>query len=922
VEKLGGVPRESFSGFKEILDSLKEGVLFLDPELHILFINESALCIIDKSFNEVYGKQCYKAIYGRSSPCPDCAAVKVVQTGVEARAVYPLRSGEDRWVELNAYPLFSHGKLAGVTQTLREVTKGEEFDEELYDSKPDYRTLVETMNEGLWVINEKGEITYWNRRMREIMGYSPHEALGRHIFSFIDMKSRGTVNEELSKGRMGISSTYEAEVITKKGEKILVLVSSTPLFDDAGNPKGSFAVVRDISEKRIQERELEGHSRRLQSMIENRTKELRKSEEKYRTLVENANDGICFVDIDGRFSFFNPRFVDMFGYPREELRRKGFFALIHEDDLARVKKIHKNMTKDRPTPGRYEYRGLTADGKVRYIETDAVPVKVNGKTIGIQMITRDITERQKAEKKMVLLYYLSRSLSSTLSLQEVLNKVVKATTVLLECFNCFILLLNEKKERLECVAASEGVWKMAENLTIDLKDVSLAGEAIRIRSPIVVEEAHKSPIVNQKLRRRFGHTSLFAVPLIAKDKVLGAIILGETGKTRRFTEEEVELASTIASSAAVAIENARLYEEIWKTKNFLNNVIESSADSIITTDTEGRITSFSKGAEELLGLSAKSMMGKSLLDIYPEEFVNNRTKLIEKLKRGETIRNITVNVYNSTGELVYLSLSLSLLRDAEGRTIGTVEVARDITPEIKAREHLKEAYRRLKELDKLKDELISNVSHELRTPITIAKTAMELALRENDPRQRHKLLNLGISAMKRQNNIVGDLICIHEMQTENYNLTKEPIDLVELINKVVEEIRPSALAKKVRLGLRAEDGIPRVEADYNEIKHVLRNLLDNAIKFNRPGGRVFIEIKNGRGCVKVSVKDTGIGIPPKYINRIFERFYQIDSGPERQYGGTGMGLTIVKNIIEAHKGKVEVKSRKREGSTFTFTLPA
>lgn len=904
-----------------MLDCLGEGVMVLDTKFKVSFINEYMLSLAGKSFDQVRGRTCYRAIYGRRAPCPHCAARKAFQSKAEAKAVYPWNDNLDKWVELNAYPVFSDDELVAVVQVVRDITQRKDYEEKLRESEQRYRTLVETMSYGLWVTNERGEITYWNKQMGDIMGYTPDEVMGRHVYSLLNQESREKIGDVLSRIPSGVSSTCEVELISKNGRRIPVLVNSAPLFDEQGNHKGSFAVVRDISEKKWQMREFEEYFRKLMSMVEERTRELRESEEKYRGLVENANDGICFIDAEGRFKFINPTFAAMFGYSREELYNKDFFELVHPNDLPQVKDIHVRTTHGDPVPGRYEYRGVAKNGKVRYIETNAVPVEVNDRVIGIQMITRDVTARQKAEKKMVLLYHLSRSLSSTLSLQEVLNKIVKVTSVLLECFNCFILLLDDEKKTLRCVASSESVWEKAQKLTIDIAGVSLAAETVRIRSPIVVEEAHRSPIVNQKLRERFGHKSLLSVPLIVKNKVLGAIVLGETKRTRRFTEEEVELAATIASSAAVAIENARLYEEIWKTRNFLNNVIESTADSIITTDLEGRITSFSRGAEELFGFSAAEMIGKSILALYPEELRNNRTKWIVRLQKGETLKNVKTIVYSSTGDLVHISVSVSLLRDSEGKAIGTVEVARDITPEVKARERLKEAYKRLKELDKLKDELISNVSHELRTPITIAKTAMELALRESSPLQRQKLLKLGISAMKRQNNIVGDLICIHEIQTRSYTLRKEPVDLVSLANDVVEEMQSAALTKNIRLEVKAQDEIPGVEADFNEIKHALRNLVDNAIKFNRPGGAVYIELRRGGGCVKVSVRDTGIGIPAKYKKKIFERFYQIDSGPERQYGGTGMGLAIVKNIVEAHKGRVDVTSTRKKGSTFTFTLP-
>ncbi len=642
---------------------------------------------------------------------------------------------------------------------------------------------------------------------------------------------------------------------------------------------------------------------------------------KYRSLVEKAGDGICVLDSQSRFTYFNPKFAEIFEYSLGELWGNDFFTTVYPDDLPMVKRIHSYIAQGNSPPRRYEYRGLTKKGELRYIEASAAPFEDDRGFIGIQIILRDATMRQKSEERIVLLYHLTRSLSSTLSLKEVLYKVVRVLSVLLRCPDCFIFLLDEDGKALRCVAATDKVWDKAEGLTIDLHQVSLAAETVKIRTPIAVKEAHKSPIVNQKIREYFGHKSLLSVPLVAKNRVLGAIILGETERFRRFTEEEVELASTIAGSAAGAIENARLYEEIWRTKNFLESVIESSADAIITTDLDGRITSFSRGAEELFGRSAADMIGRQVAELYPEKMRKDREIWLQMLREGETLRNVKSTVNSSKGGPLHISVSISLLRDPEGRAIGTVEVARDITREVKARKRLTEAYRQLKELDTLKDELIANVSHELRTPITIAKTTMELALREKDPRQRTTLLNLGIGAMNRQNNIVADLIALHEIRARRYKPRREQVDLVYLAQIVAEEMQSTAQAKDIHLWVKAGKDVPKVKADFKEVKHVLRNLVDNAIKFNRPGGDVWIELIKGLECAGVRVKDTGIGIPSEHLEKIFDPFYQIDGRLERRYGGTGMGLAIVKKIVEAHGGMVKVKSAKGKGSTFTFTLP-
>ena len=242
---------------------------------------------------------------------------------------------------------------------------------------------------------------------------------------------------------------------------------------------------------------------------------------------------------------------------------------------------------------------------------------------------------------------------------------------------------------------------------------------------------------------------------------------------------------------------------------------------------------------------------------------------------------------------------------------------------------LQEAYEELKELDKMKNELISNVSHELRTPITIAKNAIELAMEEESEEKRNNFLTMGKSALARLNLIVGDLLDIAKFQKGTFKLDIRSLDLEQTINSMVQEVKPLTSKNNVEIKISAQH-LPRAKADEDAIKHVFFNLISNAIKFNKKGGEVLIEARHksdplkplGEGFVEVSIADTGIGIAKEHLDKLFTSFYQADSGTTRAYPGTGMGLAIVKRIIEAHGGRVWVESEVGKGSKFSFTLPA
>lgn len=230
---------------------------------------------------------------------------------------------------------------------------------------------------------------------------------------------------------------------------------------------------------------------------------------------------------------------------------------------------------------------------------------------------------------------------------------------------------------------------------------------------------------------------------------------------------------------------------------------------------------------------------------------------------------------------------------------------------VKRLRETEKAYEELKSLDDTKSNLLSNITHELRTPITI----------EEDAVKRRKLLGMGMNAMGRQDQIIDDLIGFQRLQSQDYKLNLGAIDLRQATLHAVEKLKPKAMLKKVRVEVKAAKNLPLVKADFDEIKHLLRNLIDNAVKFNREGGEVTVNVGVEDGEAIVSVADTGIGISKDKQRKIFERLYQADGSLSRRYSGTGMGLAIVKEIVEAHGGSIWVVSEPGKGSRFSFTLP-
>ncbi|MFQ6136111.1 MAG: sensor histidine kinase, partial [Candidatus Hydrothermarchaeales archaeon] len=182
-------------------------------------------------------------------------------------------------------------------------------------------------------------------------------------------------------------------------------------------------------------------------------------------------------------------------------------------------------------------------------------------------------------------------------------------------------------------------------------------------------------------------------------------------------------------------------------------------------------------------------------------------------------------------------------------------------------------------------------------------------------------LAIGRNALLRQNNIIEDLVGIKKLKKGALDLNLADMDIEEVILLAQREIEPQASAKRIEVKTSVQEALPKVRADFEELKQVFDNLLFNAIKFNKKGGKVTIKARAKGDFIEVSIADTGIGIPDEHLDKVFDWFYQVDSSARRAYGGTGMGLAIAKEIVEVHGGRMWVESELSKGSRFIFTLP-
>lgn len=233
--------------------------------------------------------------------------------------------------------------------------------------------------------------------------------------------------------------------------------------------------------------------------------------------------------------------------------------------------------------------------------------------------------------------------------------------------------------------------------------------------------------------------------------------------------------------------------------------------------------------------------------------------------------------------------------------------------------NLEKAFDELKSLDQLKTDVIANISHELKTPITIMQGCMELAMEEDIHKEKQYLLEKGLTALKRQETIINDLVSLSMVSATKPHLRDE--NFGKIITELILSKSEDAKNKGININWEIEEDLPPVPMDSEKIVQVIGNLLDNAIKFNRENGSISVKVGIIDGIVEVSVSDIGIGIEQENLERVFKPLTQLDPSSKRKYGGTGTGLAVAKKFIEAHGGKIWAESDFGNGSTFYFTLP-
>lgn len=404
-----------------------------------------------------------------------------------------------------------------------------------------------------------------------------------------------------------------------------------------------------------------------------------------------------------------------------------------------------------------------------------------------------------------------------------------------------------------------------------------------------------------------------ALPLLQEDDLVGVILIfGDSDVA--FSSNDRQVLASFADQAAIAVQNARLYQDLITEKSRLDAIIDISADGVMILDPQGRIQAFNVALSQMTGWSEEEARGRAcwqvlgLFDRNGDKLCSESCPVMDsQLREGRLIRE--GYILRSGDARTDVSVAYTPLYDQEGALVNVLANVRDIT--------------RFREAEEMKSTFVSIISHELKTPVAIIKGYVG-TLRREDAHWDERTLNESLGSVEEQadrlNHLIDNLLNASRIQAGALDMDVGDVDLPELAEKVAKQFRPQTQAHSIVVHFPPD--FPLVQGDAQRLEEVFSNLIGNAMKYSPQGGDIQVGGQPGSGGVLVYVADEGIGIPKGEQENIFRPFYRVNDSAGQEAQGAGLGLYLCQAIVEAHGGRIWVESGPGKGSRFVFFLPS
>ena len=507
-------------------------------------------------------------------------------------------------------------------------------------------------------------------------------------------------------------------------------------------------------------------------------------------------------------------------------------------------------------------------------------------------------------------------------LEETLKRLVARIKMILQAEKCVFMLYDQETGELQAAKPAIGLTDEQVRLFRVPATQGISGEVFREQKPVILYDAVNDPRTLKDSVALLGVNNGVCVPLVIEkrdedtNKVIDRRVIGVMHVFNKlygsvFIQEDVNLLTRLSANAASVIANAQIYREVIKEKEELEHVIESVYAGLIMVHRNGRVMQVNASARAMLGLDQTERISGTYTEVIENEAV--QSLLSRSIDGGEEIaEEISLPDLHSEeegAERIY-QVQTANVKGEDQSNIGVVAIFNDIT-EIRSIERMKTAF-------------VSTVSHELRTPLTSIKGFISTLLQDTegfyDKDTVHEFYTIIDQECDRLTRLISDLLNVSRIEAGRaLDLNPTPVAIPDIVGKVVAAQK--SYTSKHEFVVDLDPDIPTIVADADKFDQILTNLTNNAVKYSPEGGTITVSGRMNDGLVRMCVADQGMGIPKEHLDKVFDRFHRIDNRDTRKAGGTGIGLYLVKHLVEAHGGRIWVESEVGKGSQFIFEVP-
>lgn len=747
------------------------------------------------------------------------------------------------------------------------------------------RTTLASIGDAVITTDARGRITSLNAVAEALTGWTAAEATGQPldvVFRIINEETRQAVKNPVARALeegVIVRLVSHTALIARDGTERLIDDSVAPIRSKEGQVIGCVLVFRDVSERR---------------RLDNENRSRHRAARLLASIVESSDDAIVSKSLDGIIQTWNAAAGRLFGYSAEQVVGRHISLIIPAERIAEEDRIIATL-KAGQRIDHFETVRLRSDGQPVLVSLTISPVRDEaGRVVGASKIARDITGKRQAEERERRL--LAEAATANAKFRAFFEQgplfagVMALDGTLLEANRLSLEACGFTKEHVigrkfwEC-----GWWCPSPELMATIKRGTAraaAGELFRAELPYYVADGSE---------RMVDFTLL---PI--KDEAGRVLFLAPTGSDiteRKRAESDRQKFVTL---------------------------VESSTDFIGMCDLKGIPFFVNRAGLEMVGLEGIEQARRTpVRDFF---FPEDQPKIMDEffpsvLAKGHGETEVRFRHFR-TGEARWMAYKVLTLTDATGQAVGLATVSQDVTERRRLEDNLRELASDLSEADRRKDEFLATLAHELRNSLAPIRNALQI-IRHSPERsateQARTLMERQLGQMVR---LVDDLLDVSRISQGKLELRRGQVQLAAVLASAVETSRPLIDHLGHQLTVTLPDQPILVEADPTRLAQVFANLLNNSAKYMDRGGHIRLAARLQGSEVLVSVRDTGIGIAAEQLPRIFQMYSQVDSSLERSQGGLGIGLTLVKRLVEMHGGQIEARSQgPGKGSEFVVRLP-